>query len=256
MQEYNKKYFFICGCARSGTTALWRLVSAHPEAAVGIERYIGLVKPKKFTLSRDLFEESRFFDLHEGDTHFQSLFEGGIGRYYQELKSRYNNCKIWGDKIPRLFNYYNELSTVFGDVRFLFIFRNIFDVAQSFNSRAQGDKWPQNRDFKAAVTEWNKSLAETLKYINAGGNVLCLEYEELFFGGIKPEVIENFLGLHSTDNVHRKLNELIESSKELDQKRDDKLTTPQKQYIMHNADFKAYKEILRLSVLQRGGLNH
>jgi hypothetical protein len=250
-----KNYFFICGCARSGTTALWRLVSAHPEVAIGIERYIGLAKPKEFSLSEDLFDESRFFDLHEADTHYKNLFEGGRGKYYQELISRYSNCKIWGDKIPPLYNYYNELSSSFAGVKIIFIFRNIFDVAQSFNARAeQGVHWPPSRDYSVAVTRWNQSLMKTLQYVKKGGEVLCLEYEELFWGGVQPEIIENFLGLSASNELSEQLESLVKESTELDQKREVSLTTPQKQYLMHKANFGAYKEMLRLSRLQRGVL--
>ncbi len=250
-----REYFFICGCARSGTTALWDLVSAHPEVAVGVERYIGLATPKQFNISEDLFEESRFFDLQEADTHYKSLFGGQYGKYYRDLKGRYDNCKIFGDKIPRLYKYYAELSASLASVRFLFIFRNVFDVAQSFNARTEGGKWAKNRDYTVAVTEWNTSLAKTLKFVRDGGNVLCLEYEELFWGGVEPELTEKFLGLQASDAYRDALDLVVRKSAQLDQRRDSGLTTPQKKYIMHNANFKAYKEILRLSLLQRGEVN-
>ena len=140
-------------------------------------------------------------------------------------------------------------------MRFLFIFRNVFDVAQSFNARTEGGKWDKNRDYTAAVAEWNMSLVQTLKFIRDGGNVLCLEYEELFWGGVKSELIENFLGLPTSDSYNNQLDLVVKKSAQLDQKREGGLTTPQKQYIMHNANFKAYKEILRLSLLQRGKVN-
>jgi hypothetical protein len=250
-----KKLFFICGCARSGTTALWQLVSAHLEIAVGVERYINLIHPK-FSLSEELFDEKRFFDIKPGDSHFQDFGVGTRGRYYRELKLRYDACKLFGDKIPPLYNFYNELGAAFTGVKILFIFRNVFDVAQSFIARAeQGVNWPKNRDFKVAVTHWNKSLISTLQYIKTGGDVLCLEYEELFWGGVQPEVIGSFLGLSTSTQFSEQLDSLVKQSAGLDQKRGDRLTTPQKQFIMHNANFSAYKEILQLSILQRDGLN-
>ena len=121
-----RNYFFICGCARSGTTALWRLVSAHQEVAVGVERYLRMARPNKFLLSEDLFEESRFFDLH--DTNSKSLPSGKNGKYYQDLKSRYNNCKIFGDKIPRLYDYYTELNAAFAGMKMEFGFSYRFKL--------------------------------------------------------------------------------------------------------------------------------
>lgn len=247
----DKQYFFICGCARSGTTALWRLISAHPGIAVGLERYIGLIQPE-FSLCKELFEEDRFFDWHEGDTHFKNLTDGHAGKYYRQLRERYHQCQLFGDKIPPLYNSYRKLHDSFGTVKILFIFRNIFDVAQSFNLRArQGINWPATKDYTAAVTNWNSSLSNTLEYIKAGGDVLCLEYEDLFWGGIGPEVIEGYLGLETSDRFAGQLDELVKQSAEYDAKRESLLDSPQKKYIMHHADFSVYKRILEISLSQR-----
>lgn len=250
----NKSFFFICGCARSGTTALWRLISAHPEIAVGVERYIGLLQPG-YALSKDLFDEERFFNLQPKDTHFKNLTEGRAGKYYEELKNRYRQCQLFGDKIPPLYNYYKETQDAFGDVKILFIFRNIFDVAQSFNERAKGGiNWLASKDYTAAVSHWNKSLMETLNYIKAGGNVLCLEYEKLFWGGLNQGVIEKYLGLNESVEFAEQLKLLVNEATELDKKRESLLNTPQKQYIMHHAHFRVYKQILDISISQGNAL--
>jgi hypothetical protein len=75
------------------------------------------------------------------------------------------------------------LFDVFGnDGKYIFIIRNIEDVASSFNVRAQNpkDKWPAVNDYKKAVEIWNESLKRALKAVNEGAGIFIVSYEELF----------------------------------------------------------------------------
>jgi Sulfotransferase family len=77
------KYCFVFGCPRSGTTAVVRLLQAHPRVVIGMERH-------KFLLSRRrdrakfgpaLFEPERFFDFRPGDTNVNPDLGHFTGHY-------------------------------------------------------------------------------------------------------------------------------------------------------------------------------
>ena len=59
-----------------------------------------------------------------------------------------------GDKYPQLYKFWPSLFDEFGaEGKYIFIIRNIEDVASSFNLRAQNprDKWPEKNDYRKAV---------------------------------------------------------------------------------------------------------
>lgn len=57
---------FICGCPRSGTTAMWEMLAQHPQILLGMERYFRRFTPAKFKST--LFGIRRFFTFLTGDT--------------------------------------------------------------------------------------------------------------------------------------------------------------------------------------------
>ena len=245
MNQAEKNFLFLCGCARSGTTALWRLIAAHPKIAMGMERFIERCNPDDFTLVPDLFEKDRFYTLTEGDTHKKSLTQGGAGEYYGALNERYNDCVLFGDKAPRLFKHYDDLFKNFPNIKIIFIYRNIFDVAQSFEVRKAkpDDSW--DRGHKAAVSEWNQSLNQTLKWLEKKpANILPVEYEALFFGDYPVDNISDFLEIELDPLMKKKLQGDRHYAKRLDKERTDGLSSKQKQYIMHNARFGLFKKLV------------
>lgn len=240
-----KNMVFICGCARSGTSALWRLMTAHSKVAIGLERYIERCTDTKFDMTPELFEKERFYTLKRGDTHFKSIEKGGQGEYYAQLKDRYNDCTHFGDKTPRLFRYYKDIFKTFPDARILFIYRNIFDVAQSFNTRKQkeGDAW--DRGYKAAVKDWNLSMKNTNAFLDQKDErILPISYEELFFGQFDIEQIFDFLNLENEPSVHKLYQGLRKKAKEIEGKREPNLSSLQKHFIMKTARFNLYKKLV------------
>jgi hypothetical protein len=128
------RYLFVMGCPRSGTTALRTLLNGHQAIALGEERYGTRCNRAEF-LDPSLFEGDRFFRLSEGDTFYTDL-EGAIPEF-GALKSRYGGAKYRGDKILFLYRYLPQLLDTFQErARAVVIFRNIFDVADSYNRRA------------------------------------------------------------------------------------------------------------------------
>jgi len=185
------KYLFICGCPRSGTTALWRTISGHEKIAVGVERYIHRMIPK-FTLTQEFFTKERFFNWKKGDTHFPGPEHSP---YYAELEPRYEACSYFGDKVPPMYVNYETLFENFPEAYVIFIFRNIFDVAQSYLNRLDNPKDGWKKDHTVAVKEWNTSLGKTLQLKRKGAKILCVEYEEIFMDEFDLGTICNPLGL-------------------------------------------------------------
>lgn len=238
------KYLFICGCPRSGTTALWRIISAHKNIGIGLERYIGKISPK-FLLTPEHFSKERFFSYKEGDTHFSNIEDGEFGPFYKGLESNYSECMYLGDKIPILYTRYEELFKSFENAYVLFIFRNVFDVAQSYENRFNkaSDTW--KKDFKVAVKDWNISLGRTFQELQKGRNIFCIEYEELFFENYTLDSILNWLEIDSSDSFIDNYHEVKSYARKVESDRSINMSTPQKKYIMHNANFAIYKQILK-----------
>ena len=244
LRETQRKYLFICGCARSGTSALWRLMTAHSKLAIGLERYIGRCNQKDFSMSPKHFVKDRFYTLKVGDTHFPSIEEGKGSEYYSEIKNRYEESIFFGDKTPKLFRYYEQLFKVFPNTKILFIYRNIFDVAQSFNLKKE-KTGPWKRDYKTAVKDWNISLRETNQWLQKRENqILPICYEDLFFGKYFLENIFDFLEVECEELVQYRFKELREEASEIERVRTDKLSSLEKKYIMQNARFNMYKKLI------------
>ena len=87
------KYCFVFGCPRSGTTAVARLLQAHPRVVIGMERYKFLLSRRRDrgTFGPTLFERERFFDFRAGDTNVNpdlGHFEG----HYIKARRRFENA--------------------------------------------------------------------------------------------------------------------------------------------------------------------
>lgn len=192
-----RRKLFVGGCPRSGTSALWRLLSSHPSIAIGLERYIDRVIPE-FQLGESYFDKERFFTLEEGDTHFPDLENGRPGKYYKELKDRYDDCQLFGDKIPMLSKRYSEIFSTFPNAAVLYIFRDIHDVTNSYDLRFNGNhafevKW--EKDWQQAISDWNFSLSETLKYINKGYRIIFVNYRDIYYADFHFPRLFKLLGL-------------------------------------------------------------
>lgn len=240
------RYLFACGCPRSGTTVLWRLLRESPKIAMGVERYIDLVLGKQFALTEDHFKKDRFFTHKAEDTHFPDITSGGAGEYYAQLKEYYDDCKYYGDKIPPLFERYDEIFANFPKAHVIYIYRNIFDVAQSYIKRLNNpdDAWDKGID--KAIAEWNQSMRTTLAAKEKGHRIFCLEYEELFFEDYNWERVFDLLEIKYTKKVKMKFrNEKIFCNR-LEDKRENFLSSMDKSKILKQADFEAYNKIVAI----------
>jgi hypothetical protein len=198
-------------------------------------------------LSKDLFQHNRFFAVRDGDTHYASLKASpkrfGAPDYYENLKERYTRCDLVGDKIPSLYKQFTLLWQVFPNAKVLYIYRNIFDVAQSYNARVkQGNKWRANMDSRRAVKDWNSSLKSALNEAPEE-NLLPIPYEELFLGQYDCRKILSFLSLSETDEFETAITTLRAQAKDLEKNRQVSLSSIEKRHICQHADFSSYEKL-------------
>jgi hypothetical protein len=177
-------FLFVCGVPRSGTTAMAALVNRHPDIFIGVERYKNLPRRE---FGPDLFEPERFFDHREGDTN--NLFSTD-----EHARNKFTQALWVGDKVPRYYACYNVLLKKFTSSKIIYVLRNIHDVAESWNKRAQNpaDKWPEHNDYTRAVIEWNSSLNTTIQFQKKyESRLIIVNYDEIFSGN--TTVLKNIL---------------------------------------------------------------
>ncbi len=239
---------FVVGCPRSGTSLLHEIVNAHPDVAIGLERYNLKVFAHK--ARREDFEAERFFDIKPDDTWYLGL--DIFADVYQNVRAKFKTAKYHGDKIPRGYQHYPYIMRIFKQTRFLFMIRDIYSVAASYEARrAARETWNPDWNSKIAVAHWNDLISSTLKYMNYM-SILPVDYATLTSGGSDvAEYIASFLEIDAGP-----LRENISSAKiqrELWLNVGDRMKTAfrlseeQKEYIAANADFAGYNMICELA---------
>jgi hypothetical protein len=156
---------------------------------LGIERYrFRVIGGAKDALSPDLFEKERFFQYDETDG-ARDVFE----KYqtdYAELVGKWSAARLVGDKIPRAYTAFNKILTTFPNARFIFIARDVEQVAASWQRRADDPddvSWPSENDHTAAVHEWNRGMKMVEKFLGATPEKLHLvNYDNLFGSMLEP----------------------------------------------------------------------
>lgn len=130
---------FIAGCPRSGTSALTNYLNLHPEVMVAMERYnhCMLITPERFLDVRP--EETR-----QPRERIAALIES----------KRWESLKWVGDKRPTYFLAYRELLRANPGARFVYIYRPLEEVVESFQEKHER---PDDWAFTAhdAVRLWN-----------------------------------------------------------------------------------------------------
>lgn len=186
-----KKFLFVHGCPRSGTSYLHGLLAQHPALALGLERYN--LRMFARTLVPADFARDRLLRVEPGDTWYDDL--GQFPWQRGLLESHYDAAVYVGDKVPRGYEVFDHLITHFPDVRFICLVRDVFDVAASYEGRRlEKTHWARDWDARKAVEHWNTSLRATL----ACGDVapiLPVIYEDLVASEAPLAGVAEFLGI-------------------------------------------------------------
>lgn len=238
------KHLFLMGCGRSGTTALATLLNGHERIALGIERYGNRFFRREF-LDPSLFERERFFDLQEGDTFYSDMVAFNP-RLYATLLERYDQATYRGDKIPLLYRFLPRLLDTFGeDCRVIFIFRNIIDVAASWEARADDPNdatWRAGRTAKA-VTEWYQAIEAALRHAH-DPRVLLVQFEQLFGVGEGRETLLDFLDLPPSPGMEETWEWLSVRGRELEGQRKRGLGFRELEHILRHAPIDRYRALI------------
>lgn len=235
---------FIAGCPRSGTTALRNVISIDKDIFIGMERYY-FRAALNYSLSPDLFEKDRFFDLRNGDTFWNDLnvYAGGQGSFA--------GTTFRGDKIPKLYRHFDKLFNSFTNCRVLFIYRNIIDVAASYNARARNEQdklWSRQQDYRVAINDWNESLNFCIAGIHSGYSILPICYERFFSSQEQLLSLYHYLQIPPKPEVLSSFNGFINKSADLTSSRKDSLMPEEKAQILLEADFSAYRLLMSNSL--------
>ncbi|WP_394200828.1 sulfotransferase family protein [Shewanella waksmanii] len=243
-----KKNLFIAGCARSGTSALVQLLSGSEDIVLGMERYGHLVKKNDFKLTKEHFVKERFFDLREEDTFYSDFF--AFHRFSPNIEAKFDSCKWVGDKRPDLYEVYDELFEAFPESKVIFIYRDIVEVASSYQERVKdGKNWPASKDFMAAVREWNRSLYLTREAIAKGYDINVVEYSSIFNSKKDLNPLFEILNIDIDKNLERHIANIRGRATQLVEERKMSLSESELDYISKNSKSFLIDNIVEKKVL-------
>jgi hypothetical protein len=150
---YRDPHHFIVGCARSGTTLLYRIVDAHPEIAITPEMHWithhfksrnGLVTPElvselaghkrfgQFEINREQFEDL----LGSGEPVSYPTFLSSVFGLYGKIK----NKPLVGNKTPAYVRSIPTLHGLWPKAKFVHIIRDGRDVCLSILNWKKGER--------------------------------------------------------------------------------------------------------------------
>lgn len=240
----DKKYLFVVGCPRSGTTALGLFLAQNPAILMGIERFGHRAFKGNFSMVPELFESDRFCEFRKGDTFYPDF--SFAPKAYENLENKLTDA-IWrGDKIPKMFQTLPELFKSFdADIKVIFVFRNIFDVAASYKNRQddQDDNW--NLGVHTAIEDWNSSIS-AYSTSSRKDDIIPVIYEDFFSGPNIARKLQDQLGVGNTD-TERLISAMFQRSRTLESGRGRALSQEDVMGISMKANFDGFRTITQIS---------
>ncbi|MEM5882404.1 MAG: sulfotransferase [Candidatus Aenigmatarchaeota archaeon] len=242
-----EKIIFISGVARSGTSELVNVLNEHSCFLIGSERYYYVIERRE--LDAYHFEMERFLNILPEDCHDDSqLFKEGqflIKKGVLTGKINVEEIKVIGDKYPNLYEHFDWIFERFPNAMHIYIVRNPFSVAQSFQRRFENvnDNW--NENFISAIKRWNESIEKVLFFEEKHKeNFIFVVYEKFFSNVEIMNKLFTILGYHPI--AHEKLQSYVDKFYKLNSQ-----MTPKDEviryYVSQNANWEAYKHICKIS---------
>lgn len=239
----SSRVLFLTGVGRSGTTAMAMLLNAHPHICLGMERYkLKFLRGSRFEGNE--FTQERFFDFQPGDTNILPGLSSRWRILYEQIALKLSGARIVGDKIPHLFDKFDECSRVFPEARWIYMLRGIDGVASSWNARAKNpsDKWPESNDFRMAVQTWNAGN----RVINAlpADRLRIVSYED-FFGNDSddPGGLMEFMGIDDDDAFRAAVAASRKTYAEVVSQKAPVILEGQEAFIEEHADMETYRAL-------------
>lgn len=243
----SKNFLFVTGCARSGTSALAELIGNHPKIVMGMERYGAFYDAERLELGPEHFEEERFFDARPGDTFYEDF--NAFHAWDPNIRTKFKDAIYVGDKRPNIHRHYDQIFRQFPGATIYFIYRDVFDVACSWEARKEAKQdWSPALDFKAAVTTWNESLSHTIDAINAGNHIIPVRYADYFEteGNLYKLLKPLGLSLASTVETHYELQQAVRHELSAVRYERQRVSDAQRKFVDEHADFKALAAMDRI----------
>lgn len=234
-----KNYLFAIGNPRSGTTALGKLLNSSPEICLGIERF-----SLNDNVSASSFTKESFFDAKSANYLVRP-------HLYEEIKPKFDQAKYIGDKRPRFVKFWRNTWLNLPKAKIVYIFRNIYDVACSYNTRAGNaalgidQSWSSTRDFAKAVQDWNEGLQE-VRNLAQFYTVYWVKYEDFFIDQLKMLHLLDYLQVNPAEaDVQQGMNRVHQAALSLKDK-PRMLSDSEIKYIDAHADLESYNYLLSL----------
>ena len=234
-----KDYLFVAGNARSGTTALGALLNFSSKICLGIERY-----SLNENVSALSFDKNHFFDK-ESENYLMRP------QLYEKIRNKFERAKYIGDKRPRFIKSWRNTWLNLPQAKIIYIFRNIYDVACSYNVRASNaalgidTSWSPHRDFSKAVRDWNDGVREINSLIQFY-EVYLIKYEDFFVDLAKINRLFYYLEIDLDEqDLQAGITKINKTALSL-QNKERNLSSSEIEYINYHADFKAYNNLLAL----------
>jgi hypothetical protein len=197
---------FVCGCDRSGTTALTNYLNRHPEILVCQQERSETTQQGEITLDLPTFE--RILDSGPKESGESAPHNDGsrlIKPREELLVNREPGRLRWiGASNP---DYVRRMESVAGNnpgARFIVVYRPVEEVAESWEPKPADDHQNSNGGFGRAVKTWNRGLQGTRRFIRESviPRVLLISYHDFLYRTetVAP-LISGFLELEVDESV-------------------------------------------------------
>lgn len=233
-----KEILFVGGQPRSGTSALARILNAHPRILIGLERYYHVIR--RNGLTPDHFVKDAFLAVRER----QSSRGGGLPfASVEKTALRFDEAAIVGDKYPPISGAYPLIDRVFPGSAIVYILRNPLSVMQSHDTRLRGAGRDWKRGAEEVLSDWNESVCATLARVRSGARMIVVAYERLFAGISGVRRLFARIGVSPDEADERRVAHLLDEYQSLKLKpvaRDDEMRL----LASLRASFAEYRELL------------
>jgi LPS sulfotransferase NodH len=191
----NKKFVFIIGAPRSGTTWLQAMVAAHPFICSTIDELklfdlftVPLERGWQYLLNLQKDTGGGRYGLTAmwTDREFYEFLGDFVGRIYTQVLAMKPEATILVDKAPAYSNCVEHIDRLIPQAKFIHMIRDGRDVAVSLIAAAQGwgGLWAPKK-VKVAASAWKSYVLAAQKARQYRQRYVEVRYEDLLTNGVQ-----------------------------------------------------------------------